>query len=83
MSFEQMKKQIESKDGKTEFLKAFRYILCDNRLRRGMAHLFGDPLLKKRKIIPVRIFQNDLESIINNINIHLKATHVVFSGTCL
>lgn len=83
MSFEQMKKEIESKDGKAKFLKSFRYILCDNRLRRGMAHLFGDPLLKKRKIIPVRIFQNDLESIISNINLQLKATHVVFSGTCL
>lgn len=83
MSFEQMKKQIESKEGKAKFLKTFRYILCDNRLRRGMAHLFGDPLLKKRKIVPVRVFQNDLESILNNIKIQLSATHVIFSGTCL
>lgn len=78
-----MKKRVETKEGKADFLKAFTYILCDNRLRKGMAHIFGDPLLKRGKVIPVRVFENDYDSIVNNIDIQLKSSNVVFKGTCL
>ena len=83
MSFDQLKARIAAKNGKAELLKTFRYILCDNRIRRGMAHIFGDALLQKRKIIPVRVFQNDLESILSNIKIQMNSSHVVFAGTSL
>ena len=83
MSFEQMKHRIAAKNGKAELLKTFHFILCDNRLRRGMAHLFGEEYLRKRKIIPVRVFQNDLDAIISNIKIQMASSHVVFTGTSL
>ncbi|KAK8790086.1 hypothetical protein WA538_001527 [Blastocystis sp. DL] len=83
MSYDQLKKRIAAKDGKAEILKTFRYILCDNRLRRGMAHLLGEGYLLKRKIVPVRVLDNDIDSISHNIRIQLGSTRVKLSGTCL
>ena len=83
MSYDQLKKRVAAKNGKAEILKTFQYILCDNRLRRGMAHLLGEGYLLKRKIVPVRVLDNDIDSISHNIRIQLGSTRVKLSGTCL
>lgn len=74
---------MATKEGKAEILKTFRYILCDNRLRRGMAHLLGEGYLLKRKIVPVRVLDNDIDSISHNVRIQLSSTRAKLSGTCL
>ena len=43
----------------------------------------GEGYLLKRKIVPVRVLDNDIDSISHNIRIQLSSTRVKLSGTCL
>lgn len=80
MSYESMRRAVYTKEGKADFLKRFRYILCDLRLKHKMAFVFGNSYLSKGRIIPVQIKDVPLKFVIKNIRVLLRSYIVVLSN---
>ena len=83
MSFESMKKAVSSKEGKAEFLKHYRYILCDVRVKRNVSFTLGSALITKGRVIPIVIDEVPIETVIRNIRILLKSYLIRINGSCM
>lgn len=78
-----MKKIVNTKEGKSEFLKQYRYILCDVRVKRNISFLLGSSLITKGKVIPIVIQEVPIETVIRNIRILLKSYLIRINGCCM
>ena len=78
-----MKKLVQTKEGKVEFLHHYRYILCDERVKRDMSFTFGEAYLNKGHIIPVRVHEVPIEKITRSMNLLLRSYAVRISGCAL
>lgn len=83
MSLESMKKIVNTKEGKMEFLKQYRYVLCDVRVKRNVSFLLGSSLITKGKVIPIVIQEVPIETVIRNIRILLKSYLIRINGCCM
>ena len=78
-----MKKLIATKEGKADFLKHYRYILCDARIKRSMTASLGMSLISKGKIIPIVLNEVPIETVVRNIRVLLKSYLVRINGACM
>lgn len=83
MSFESMKKIVNTKEGRAEFLKQYRYILCDVRVKRNVSFTLGSSLITKGKVIPIVIQEVPIDTVIRNIRILLKSYLIRINGCCM
>ncbi len=83
MSFESMKKLVNTKEGKAEFLHHYRYILCDARIKRNVSFTFGEAYLNKGHVIPVMINEVPIETVVRNIRLLLRSYTIRISGCSL
>ena len=74
-----MRKAIYTKEGKADFLKRYRYILCDQRLKHKMGLVFGKDTLARGRVIPVAIKDIPIETVIKNIRLLLRSYYVSIS----
>ena len=74
-----MRKAIYTKEGKADFLKRYRYILCDQRLKHKMGFVFGKDTLARGRVIPVAIKDIPIETVIKNIRLLLRSYYVSIS----
>lgn len=74
-----MRKAIYTKEGRANFLKQYRYILCDQRLKHQMGFVFGKDTLARGRVIPVAIKDVPIETVIKNIRLLLRSYYVSIS----
>lgn len=75
-----MRKAIYTKEGRADFLKRFRYILCDQRLKHKMGFVFGKDMIARGRVIPVPIQDVPIETVIKNIRLLLRSYYVTISS---
>ena len=78
-----MKKLVQTREAKAEFLRHYRYILCDERIKRDMSFTFGEAYLNKGHIIPVKVNEVPIEKITRSMNLLLRSYVVRISGCAL
>ena len=83
MSFESMKQLINTKEGKASFLKQYRYILCDVRVKRNISFALGSSIVTKGRVIPIVIQDVPIETVIKNIRILLRSYMIRINGCCM
>lgn len=75
-----MRKAIFTKEGRADFLKRYRYILCDQRLKHKMGFVFGKETIARGRVIPVPIADVPIETVIKNIRLLLRSYYVSISS---
>lgn len=80
MSYDSMRKAIFTKEGRADFLKRYRYILCDQRLKHKMGFVFGKETIARGRVIPVPIADVPIETVIKNIRLLLRSYYVSISS---